>query len=349
MTPRISPSPQLTSFIERLGGISKNCFMFRDFDYIKTKDGIIFIVRGDYHSVEKIKAAAVYFPSKNGDRVEKLTKNGYIKKIEEVPLEGTLIARLHPEYVPREEELIRNCSMVDAKDIVQHYKPREKTKECLEKETLKGTKWEALILSIHKIAQIPIEDIGIYGSLLVGLDKDDSDVDMLVYGEENLKRLRANFDSVLRNAGVNKANEKQRLLRIKEWKKTSKHSLIDSDKLWRIETRKWSRVNVYGDDITCIRSAYKDDEIKENPITTQPIREIKAYGVVLDSFRTHFSPRIAKVRINNRIFDVVSYLFLFFSSVFDNDEVEIFGNYRKDGGREYITLDKLEHYICPII
>ncbi len=325
--------------------------MFRDCDYIKTKDNIIFIVRGDYHAQDAVRATVVYFPSEDGDRFDKRTGQKYIKKIEEFPFPDSVIAKIHPEYLPKRNELIKSLS-IPIHDIVRHYRPRGKMEECLRDGVLKNTKWEALILAINQIADIPIKDIGVYGSLLVGLNKDNSDVDILVYGKENLVKLRNNFDIVLSSSGVQKASREQRIARIHAWKQAAKdspkYSPIDFDKLQRIESRRWSRINVCGDDITSIRFAYGDDEIPQNLITSSPIKEIKEQGVVIESVRTHFSQKVAKVLINNKRIEVITDIFVFFSCVFDGDEVEIFGNYRKDGQREYITLDDPLHYICPI-
>lgn len=317
--------------------------MYRDFDYIKTSDGIIFIVHGDNHPAGKVRAVSVYFPQQDGDRTEKATGKRYIKRIEELgPRE--FISKLHPEYLPKESDVVQHGLLVNASDVVRHYKPRDKTKECLSNGVLKNTEWESLIIAINKIAKIPIEDIGIYGSILVGISTDFSDVDLVIYGKNNLKKLKDNFDNILENTGINKATKEQRVLRIKSWKK---YTTVKFDQLLRMEERRWSRINVSGNDLTAIRFTYRDEEIPPEPVTSYPLKEIIASGLVLESQGTHFQPRTAKVKIDNKIINVVSYNWLFYSCVADGDKVEIFGNYRKDGQREYITLDEPNHYMCP--
>lgn len=317
--------------------------MFRDCDYIKTKDGIIFIVVGDNHPENKVRAKTVYIPDEDGSYIDKLTNQKYVKKIEEYSCSGSMVGIIHPEYLPNKKEPIKSL-LIPISDIVQHYKPREKTKEYFKQGTLKNSKWEALILAINKVAGVPVKDIGIYGSHLVGLNTDKSDVDIIIYGRNNLKQLRDNFDQILEISKIQRASREQRIARVATWEK---YSAITVDKLQRMESRRWSRVNVEGDDITSIRFVCGDDEISKNSITSPLIREITTHGIVAESVGTHFCPRIAKVTIDGKVLEIISYGFLFFSCVSDGDEVEIFGNYRKDGNREYITLDDPSHYICP--
>ncbi len=259
--------------------------------------------------------------------LKKIPGKNIYKKIEELgPRE--LISKLHPEYLPTEFDLIQHGLLVNTSDIVQHYKPTDKTKECLANGTLGNTKWESLIMAINKIAKIPFEEIGIYGSLLVGMNTDLSDVDLVIYGENNLTRLKENFDIIMDNTGINKATYEQRILRVKSW---TKYTTIKFGRLVRMEERRWSRINVHGNDITAIRFTHRDEEIPPDIITTGPLKEVRTSGLVLESQGTHFQPRIAKVKINNKIVSIVSYNWLFYSCVLDGDKVEIFGNYRKDG------------------
>ncbi|MBZ9578459.1 nucleotidyltransferase domain-containing protein [Patescibacteria group bacterium] len=317
--------------------------MSRDCDYIKTFDDIIFIVKGYYHPPEKVRVVPVFFPDKNGDRIERATGKRFRRRVEEHS--SKLISKLHPDYLPEASDLHRYGVLVLTQDIITHYTPQSKMKECWDGEIFKGTKWENLILSINEIGQVPIEDIGIYGSFLVGLGRETSDIDLVIYGRENLSKLRKKFDLILKNAKIKKATDEQRLLKSEGW---SEYCPIDVNRIFKIEKRKWSRVNIYGEETMCIRFVYKKNEIPPNPITTPPIKEIKTKGEVLDSTGTHFCPRIAKVKIDDKVFDIITYYWLFFSCVYEGDVVEIFGNYRKDGRREYITLDKPNHYISPI-
>lgn len=316
--------------------------MIRDCDYIQTKDNIIYIVHGDYHPENSIRCTPVYIPSEDGNRVSNLTGIKYIKKIDEYPTPNSIVAKLHPGYLPLDNE-IKNTYLVPRKNIVKYFYPREKTKEILDKK-LKHTKWESLISSIMIIGHVPVEKIGIYGSLLVGLDNGISDVDILIYGKENFDKLKSKFDEILSNSGVKKASLEQRTARVASW---NKYSQISQDKLLKMELNRWSRVNVYDDIISCIRFVYDDDEIPIQKKYPPTIKEVKVKGKVIQALGTNFCPRIAKVEIEGKEVNVISYGFLFFSCVKDNEEVEIFGNLRKDGDNECIVLEEPYHYIAP--
>jgi predicted nucleotidyltransferase len=319
--------------------------MFRDLDYIKTFDDIILVVKGDYHPEDKVRAIPVYFPKDNGDRVDWKTGKRFIKKIEEYSQD--LISKFHIEYLPKPDDLNKFGVLVPIKHITHHYLPRLKTRELLKIKSFRESVWGKLILSLNKVLGISIGDIGIYGSILVGLEKYNSDVDFVVYGKENLIKLKKNFDLFLRKNMIEKPTKEQLFASIKN-KKLDQYYHFPADWILKIFQRRWSGIYI-NDNIKFIRFALKEKEIPENIYyITPPINEIRVRGKVVDSFGSHFTPRVIKVRIDEKLFEVVSYYWLFFSCVRDGEEVEIFGNYRKNSKGDFITLDKPEHYILPI-
>jgi predicted nucleotidyltransferase len=319
--------------------------MFRDLDHIKTFDDLFFVVRGDHHPRDKVRAVPIYFPKENGDRFDIKTGKRFIRKIEEYSKD--LILKLHSEYLPRSDELNKYGVLVPVSHIVNHYLPRVKTKECLENKYFRETKWGKFILSLNKILGISIKDIGIYGSTLIGLKKDLSDVDLVIYGKENLLKLKKNFDLILRKNELKKISKKQLYYFIKH-KKLDQYYPFSTEQILKIFQRRWSGIYINGD-IMFIRFVYKENEIPENLYyLTPPIDTMKVKGRVIDSLGSHFIPRVIKVKVGEKLFEVVSYYWIFFSCVLDGEEVEIFGNYRRNNKREFITLDEPEHYILPI-
>jgi predicted nucleotidyltransferase len=317
--------------------------MFRECDYIKTHDGIILIVRGYHNPLGKVRAAPVYFPDANGDKIERTTNQRYFRKSEDY--DRVVISRLHPEYISSDPILKHESSVfVPVEDIKVHYKPEDKMQEVWRNGTLKDTIWESLIVAMHDVGQIPIEDIGIFGSVLVNLNNSSSDVDLVVYGIDNVNKLKNNFEEILKNPKFGRLQD-ENLYKAATWH--SQYYPIEVDRIFRMVKRQWSRIRC-GDTRQYIKFAYKQNEIPENIITTPPLTEINVKGKVLDAFGTHFTPRIAKVKISDKIVDVATYHWGWSSCVSDGDDVEIFGNLRKDGERDYITLDLPSHYLSPL-
>ncbi len=317
--------------------------MFRDYDYIQTFDDMIFIVRGDDHSIKSVHCTPVYIPNKNGDHIDKRTGQRYIKKVDEYPTHDSIVAKLHPEYFPALND-IKNTYVIPVSDIKKIFHPREKTREILEDNNV-DLVWKNVIKNLSLISEISLEDIGIYGSRLLNLENKDSDVDIVIYGFDNFRKLKLHFDDVLSASEIRKPSLQQRIKRIASW---DKYSVINQEKLLQMELRRWSRINVYRDEITSIRFAYDDEEIP-NRINLPPIsREVNLRGTVLDSEKTNFCPHIAKVNIKGEEVFVISYGFLFFSCVRDFDKVEVLGNLRIGHDNTYITLDEAYHYITPV-
>lgn len=317
--------------------------MFRDYDYIQTFDDIIFIVRGDDHPIKSVHCTPIYIPSKNGDHINKETGQKFIKKVDEYPTPDSVVAKLHPEYFPFLND-IKNTYIIPVSDIKKVFHPREKTKEILKDNDI-DLVWKNIIKTISFISEIPLEDIGIYGSRLLGLGNKNSDVDIVIYGFDNFKKLKLHFDDVLSISGVKKPSLQQRVKRVASW---DKYSVIDQEKLFRMELSRWSRINVRGDEITSIRFAYNNDEIPNKISLPRISKEVNLQGVVLDSEGTNFCPHVAKVDIDGKEVFVISHGFLFFSCVKDFDKVEILGNLREGDSNTYITLDESYHYIAPI-
>jgi predicted nucleotidyltransferase len=317
--------------------------MFRECDYIKTHDGIIFIVRGYHNPLGQVRATPVYFPDKNGDKIERSTGQRYFRKIES--FDRSLISSLHPEYISSDPVRKDEPSVfVPITDIATHYKPEDKMQQAWRDGILKNTIWENLIAAMHDCAQIPIADIGIFGSYLVDLNTPESDIDVVVYGIDNVKKLRSNFEKIINKPKLGRLDD-ENLLDAAKWH--SNNYKVSVDRIFRMTKRQWSRIRC-GDTRQFIKFAYKQDEIPGNIITTPPLTEIKMNGIVADAFGTHFSPRIAKIETNGKIIDIATYFWSWSSCVADGDDVEIFGYLRKDGEREYVTLDLPCHYISPL-
>lgn len=312
--------------------------MFRDCDYIKTKDGIIFIVQGDYHIQEHVRVLPVYFPDKAGDRV---SADGIIYRKTINPVDLREILTIHPEYFCKSSSGDEFVGVL-VSDIDTHYKPREKLKELLKLKKSKNTTWFRCIKAMNKLG-ISVNDIGLFGSILVGLERDISDTDILVYGKRNLLKLRKNIDKFLEYSKLKTAEVKD----TEKWiNSIAQIHQLSLEELREYKKRQWNTLTS-GRDMIEIHFAHKDSEIPENPITSTVVKETGIKGRVVDAIESNFFPRRIKVEVDNKVIDVITYFWIFNSCVRKDEEVEIIGNLRKDKDRTYITLDKPHHKIVP--
>ena len=177
-----------------------------DGDAFLTHDDFIFYTFGYEHPADHVFAFVKYIPSKHRKffsidylpthwklgsselvRPRHLYSASNFKKYAEV------FRRSFPDYLYhcpyREKEVI--CA---ARNSIKHvYTPHQRLKVLLKKEdrnhledlTLK------LISFLSGASSIPIEDFGVHGSIALGIATNHSDIDLVVYGADNFRRLEA--------------------------------------------------------------------------------------------------------------------------------------------------------------
>ncbi|MFW9821432.1 MAG: hypothetical protein ACFFE4_00765 [Candidatus Thorarchaeota archaeon] len=172
-------------------------------DYIETKKAnLIFDVKGLLHPFDRKICFLRFYPHPKGDRI----RNGIrYKKVYNFDERYSLLKNNYPEYVFNSKELDMEIQGVSNNDIKKIYTPRNCFKELIEKNTLSVTEENSkklceLFVNEGNIAR---DSIGITGSLMVGLNKDDSDIDIIIYGtersikfQENLKHLIMKSDQI---------------------------------------------------------------------------------------------------------------------------------------------------------
>jgi predicted nucleotidyltransferase len=90
---------------------------------------------------------------------------------------------------------------VPTKDIEEHYQPAEKLASLRKSKHLSTLENKALRLAetLKEKADIPWSTIGISGSILAGLTTEKSDIDPIVYGEENCRKAYAALQELLKD------------------------------------------------------------------------------------------------------------------------------------------------------
>ncbi len=148
-------------------------------DFIETIDGWFFSVAG-YENHPKIKGFLRYIPDDSGDRINRFGKGRFRKLMSDEAIE--FIKKNKPEYD------VSGLHMVPHEDVVRHYSPARMLYR-----TMAGNDRLRKVVGFF-LPEIPFHKMGISGSLLIGMEKETSDIDFVVYGKswfrarERLKR-----------------------------------------------------------------------------------------------------------------------------------------------------------------
>jgi predicted nucleotidyltransferase len=189
-----------------MSGLATKDWIPRDGETLLTKEGFIFYVFGYEHPDNRVFAFLKYIPSslahhfpirflkqkwKLGDlelsRPQKLyTAKNYQKFVE-------TLRKAFPHYLYCCPFRGKEVLSVPLDHIERVYLPGEclqaifkkEKKDALQRETVE------LVSLLSKESGVPVQDFGIHGSVGLNMHSEYSDIDLVVYGSENFKKLEA--------------------------------------------------------------------------------------------------------------------------------------------------------------
>lgn len=292
-----------------------------DLDYFRTKDDIIFYAKGYYHPENIVIAIPVFWPDPEGDRIHESGRK-YRKDVKEIV---------------RHDKIPKSAVRVPSEDIVAVFRPREAFKKFMAE--FDDSIWRKIAIAFIEEG-IPQKDIGIFGSYLVGLaEKKDGglikDVDFLIYGLENFRKLKeGGFEKVREKLGLGRISKEHIKWHAEKYGRYFKPGLTNFEETLK---RKWPSLQIAPGILSTARFIYKKGEIPPNPITSPPLKRAAIRGRVVRDEGAHFMPRVFEVSSQGQIFRVVTYFWAFYCAVKKGDEVEIIGTLHEDNA--LISLD----------
>lgn len=156
---------------------------FNEGDYLKTKEDLFFAVKGSTHPENLVVAILRYIPDPNGDRV--LSGVRY-KRVYDFSSTSEYLSKNHPEYINHIPRLGKELQSVPISRIARYYEPRERLNEILTNPTSKVEKvLTDFVNALSASSGGHTDSFGVSGSLLIGLQTGDSDIDINVYGQIN--------------------------------------------------------------------------------------------------------------------------------------------------------------------
>ncbi len=310
---------------------------YRDRDYLETTEGFLFCVIGPVHPRSRIISYLKYIPDETGKWGRKGKKFKRIMQHYIMPdLVSTLkILEQYRDYLFDSEVLGIRMSAVPLDKIRIHHKPEVKLSQLIESKNLDNLQKKTVDLAtlISDESGVPIECLGVTGSILLNIHRDFSDIDLVVYGMKNSLNVKERITQMYDEDGspIRRISKEA----AERWciEKTEMYPLTYREAA-EILKRKWNRGTYHGT-MFSIYPVKIEDEVHEEYGDRIFKYEgmIKLYATVNDATEAEFLPSVYKVedvkviegKTVNDLTEITSYE-TFYGGIADRgDRVEAYG------------------------
>jgi predicted nucleotidyltransferase len=150
---------------------------------VETVEGMIFTVKGLVHPPDRVIAYLRYLPDSRGDRERDGTPYRRVYHFEE---QEEILQTRYPDYLIHDPVFGTPLQGAPKRFIRQVYDPRHRLATIRERGPADPVEEHALGLAdlVQETARVPARNLGVSGSVLVRLHQPDSDIDLVVYGED---------------------------------------------------------------------------------------------------------------------------------------------------------------------
>jgi len=311
---------------------------FRDRDYLETIEGLLFCVLDSVHPGDRVIAYLKYVPSSSGKwgkgnkRMKRILKNYTMQNLLET---FEFLERNYPEYLYHSSVMNIKMSAVPLNRISQHFKPEEKMMQLLDMEKPDNLQRKVIDLAqlLSDKSGVPLELLGVTGSILLDIHQDFSDIDMIVYGAEASRSVKDTLIQLYKNRDSPIRRFRKKM--IHEWcLNKAKTYPLTYEEAARIFKKRWNR-GVFQGTLFSIHSVKLEEEVNERYgdriFKPEGMIEIKAR--VSDASEADFLPAVYKVtdvkiiegRRVNDINEVVSYEGLYGSLAEEGERILSYG------------------------
>lgn len=195
---------RLLSLDLRMKSLAAKNWIPRDGETMLTKEGFIFYVFGYEHPENRVFAFLKYIPSSLAHHfpIRFLKQKWNIENIELSRPEKLYTAQNYQKFLETFRKNFphyRYCCPFRGKDvlsvplnqIMKVYLPNDCLKAIFKKDNKDGIEKETveLVSLLSEKSQVPIHDFGIHGSVGLNMHSKYSDIDLVVYGSQNFKKL----------------------------------------------------------------------------------------------------------------------------------------------------------------
>jgi len=279
--------------------------MFLSKDFIETAEGLIFAVVE--HSTEQGKALCFLRYVKDDVEWKKVTTepaNAFLKQH-------------HPDYLHYSPVLDAHLHAVAINRIVKHHQPKQRLQQLMQANRRDAIEHDLFLLcDLLQQHGLDLTQLGITGSILVGVQKQSSDIDLVCYERSVFHQCRAITRELIEQGQLQELNDN-------DWQQSYQRrscELSFADYVWH-ERRKTNKAVINGRkfDLNFI------DEMKRSETTSyQKCGAIKLQCKVIDD--THAFDYPAEFKIDHDQFDaIVSFTATYTGQAIKGETVEVSG------------------------
>ena len=261
----------------------------REGDLIETFDGNIFDVKGLVHPIDRIVAFIRFTPDPNGER---LRGNSRYKKIYPLHERYALLRKKFPEYLLFDAVFNQWLCEVPTEKVKMRHEPSRHLGQLRRKRVLGRLERQTLDLArlLHVKAGVRWSALGVSGSLLVGLNTNKSDIDLVVYGSQNARKIHNTLKLLVEDAESSvKLYDKQNLRTLFGFRSKDTHMRFED--FVRTESRKVLQGKFQDRDyyIRCVKN-WKEVVETYGSIRYKATGEATISATVVDDSQMIFTP-----------------------------------------------------------
>lgn len=261
----------------------------REGDLIETFDGNIFDVKGIVHPRDRIIAFIRFTPDSEGER-----KRGHVRYKKVYPLHERykLLQKKFPQYLRFDPVFNEWLCEVPVEMVKKHYEPVKYFSKLRHKRGLQELERQTLGFAqlLKRKANVKWGSLGVSGSLLVGLQTSASDIDLIVYGSDDCRRVYCALKSLIRGEdnGV-KSYSRRQLGPLFDFR--SKDTAMEFEDFVRTESRKVLQGKFRQRDyfIRCVKEWSEIDE-HYGSVRYEPVGDAKIAATITDDSQMIFTP-----------------------------------------------------------
>jgi len=261
--------------------------------YLETVEGLFFAVKGVVHPQERFFAYLRYVPEPQGERVR---EGICYRRLYEFEEQQAFLEKKYPVYLGMDPILGTSVQCVPLSLVKKIYSPRWKLAELRER---KGDELENTALKFAHLlrnqAGIKEENLGVSGSLLLGLHLANSDIDLIVFGMEPAKRVYSVLTNLMEEPqyGLERLNPDE----LKGlYRRRSQEKALTLEQFQKTERRKVLQGKFLGREffLRMVKEPWEVDEKYGERIYT-PLGKVTIQGRIKDSSEAIFTPCVYKI------------------------------------------------------